>query len=711
MMSFVLVLFTFFSPDALRAKMPEVKMAKEEGPVDIEANELIYDKEQNLYTGRGNVEVHRGDMLLLADHVQLDMATKDLVAWGKVLLREGEDVVECERLEINLDSRLGRIYQARLFLKDQNFHILGREIEKLGEARYRVRDGSFTTCDAKRPPWKFTVKELEVTIEGYGIAKHPVFHIEEIPFLYLPLAIFPVKKERQTGLLMPALLHSSKYGFGVKNAFFWAISKDMDSTLYLDWLGDRGFKEGLEYRYALTKNLNGRANLYFIDDRVSNRDRYAFFLRHDQRFADGLYLKGNVNHVSDNLYPQDFDQDIPDASSIDSRSGRQLRSNLFGGKNWDRFTFLAEGAVFNDLTKESNDETVQKLPQVSFYAHPQPLFRTPFFYDVASSYTHFWREKGLVTHRGDLFPRISYPVRLLDVLKLESDVGLRETFYRSYHDPARELNQWKTRETVEASTELGTEFYRVYEGSSIPKISKLYSVTRWMHTVEPTIGYRYSPRVKQRDLPIFDETDRLAYTSQITYGITQRLVGKPEKEGIDSGPYEYGKFKVSQSYSLGDPFQIDSKGREEDFSNIKGELWWNFSPYVSAQWDAELNAYRWEFDIFNYLVTVQDRRNDTFQVQYRYTRDSTNEINFYTRLRTIKPLYISGSMRYNVLEKMRVENVYGIEYQAQCWALNLTVQDKNRSPDRTQKKELKFQFQVTLLGIGGVGVKPGMFGQ
>jgi LPS-assembly protein len=298
-------------------------------------------------------------------------------------------------------------------------------------------------------------------------------------------------------------------------------------------------------------------------------------------------------------------------------------------------------------------------------------------------------------------------VRLFNVLKLESNVGLRETFYQPYNDPNPELNQWESRETLEAGMEMSTEFYRVYDGTKVSKISNFYKVAKWMHTIEPTVGYQYTPRVRQSDLPLFDELDRIPYTNQFTYGITQRIVGRPEKEGISSGPYEYGKLKVFQSYSLGDPFQIDSKGKERDFSNIKGELWWNFSPTISAQWDAELNPYRWEFNIWNALVSVQDRRTDTFQAQYRYTKDSTNEINFYTRLRTIKPLYVSGSMRYNILEKMRVENTFGAEYQAQCWTLSLTIQDTNRSPDGTMKQERTFQLYFSLLGIGSYGLKPG----
>ena len=51
-----------------------------------------------------------------------------------------------------METRLGRISKARFFLKEQNFRVVGEDVEKLGENRYRVRNGSFTTCDAKRPP-------------------------------------------------------------------------------------------------------------------------------------------------------------------------------------------------------------------------------------------------------------------------------------------------------------------------------------------------------------------------------------------------------------------------------------------------------------------------------------------------------------------------------------------------------------------------------
>ena len=713
--SFFLLFIVIYSPPT-HAKVGEVgvtKEMKEEGPVDIEADELIFEKETQLYQAHGQVEVNRGNFSLKADHVQLNMATKELVAWGNVLFREGEDVIECQRLEVNIETRLGKIHQAKLFLKEQNFHVTGREAEKLGENHYRIRDGSLTTCDAKRPPWKFTVKELEVkemALGGWGIAKGPIFYLEDIPVLYFPWGAFPVRLERQTGFLIPGGGYSNKYGPEMKTGFYWAFAKNMDATFYFDYLGDRGFKEGLEYRYAFTRETKGQAKFYFIDDQVFHNNRYALFVEHQQKFPYDLYLKGKINHVSDHKYVRDYDEDLPEGAKIDSRSSMQLRSVLFGGKNWDHFSFLSQGAVYDDLTKESNDETVRKLPQISFYAHPQSLFKTPLFYDLASSYTHFWREKGVEAHRGDLFPRISYPMRLFNVLKFESDVGLRETLYKSYNDPTNKYDGWKSRETLEAGMEMSTELYRVYDGAMVSKISDLYKVSKWMHTIEPALSYRYSPRVSQHELPIFDEVDRISYTNQVTYGVTQRLVGRPKKEGISSGPYEYGKLKIFQSYSLGDPY-TDLKGKKRDFSNIRGELWWNFSPYVSAQGDAELNPYRGSFDVLNFLIKVKDRRDDAVQVQYRNTKSNVREgnvkeINFDARVKTIAPVYLFAAFRYNLLDHWRVVNMLGGEYQAQCWSSGLVVEHWGRSPDGLQKKELKVHVYFNLLNIGSIGHKP-----
>jgi lipopolysaccharide assembly outer membrane protein LptD (OstA) len=107
-------------------------------------------------------------------------------------------------------------------------------------------------------------------------------------------------------------------------------------------------------------------------------------------------------------------------------------------------------------------------------------------------------------------------------------------------------------------------------------------------------------------------------------------------------------------------------------------------------------------------MTAKDKRNDLVIVQYRNTRSAIREINLDARVKTISPLYLFGSFYYNLLEGMWVQGIFGAEYQAQCWSVGFVVEDINRSPDGTQKKELKFNVYFNLLNIGSVGHKPSL---
>jgi LPS-assembly protein len=364
---------------------------------------------------------------------------------------------------------------------------------------------------------------------------------------------------------------------------------------------------------------------------------------------------------------------------------------------------------------------------MSFYGLPQSLLKTPLFYEFSASYTNFWRKTLTEAQRGDIFPVVSYPMRLFNVLKLDPYFGGRETFYYSRNDPTGKFKGWSSRETLAAGFQTSTEFYRVYDAETFSWISNLFKVAKWMHTIEPTVSYNYSPRVNQNDLPAFDEVDRIPYTNQITYGVTQTLVGRPQKEGITTGAFEYAKLKIFQSYSFTpidwanppppdlfswvDPQPADffsgQQGKKRSFSNIVGELWLHFNPYVSAQWDVQFDPYRGNFEILDFLIKIKDQRNDLVQIQYRDTRDSVRQININARVKTIDPLYVFGALYYNLLEGRWVQMIFGAEYQAQCWSAGFVVTSKNEFTNalRTLSKEVGFQFYVNLLNLGSVGGK------
>jgi len=211
------------------------------GPVRIEADRLSYDRESDIYRAEGGVVITFTGGFLKADSVTLNRASGDAWAHGRALLQTDGDTLEGDILEINLDSKTGVARDGRMFFVRNHLFITGSEIEKSGEATYRIKDGTATTCDGPVADWRFTGKEVDVTVDGYGTLKNGTFQIRDTPVAWLPWLMFPAKTTRQTGLLFPYFGYSQeKLGFDTEIPFYWAVSKSADATLYTRYMDKRG---------------------------------------------------------------------------------------------------------------------------------------------------------------------------------------------------------------------------------------------------------------------------------------------------------------------------------------------------------------------------------------------------------------------------------------------------------------------------------------
>jgi LPS-assembly protein len=486
-----------FEPDAYKA----------EGPITMEADRLTYDQEAGSISLEGTVRIRHQNTSLQADKVIFYDKTRDVMAEGGVILTEGEDILRCDRLEFNIDTKKGVVYQGRLFLKKKNFHITGSKAEKLGEMEYRVYDATLTSCDARVPSWKFSAKRLDVELEGYAKGWWPGFHVKDIPVLYFPWSIFPVKRERQSGFLFPEFSNSSKWGPELTIPFYWAIAPNQDATFYLERIGDargRGFKEGIEYRYAWSRRAEGQIKGFYIWDERLDKSRWSIFADHDQTFPGRYYIKADVNWVSDKDYPVDFDSDIPDEALIDARSRNQLESTLMLGKDWEWGALGAEFSYFRDLEPDPNDPTVdhnratmQRLPQATFFLFQDQFLNTPLFYEMEAEGTHFWREElpanpdliadGEILKGGriDLYPRLAVPLKPYDMIRFEPWIGYRETIYFP-NDPTGIYDEVTSREMYDVGASLATTISRVFP-------LKAGRVRGIKHIIEPEVVYQYIP--------------------------------------------------------------------------------------------------------------------------------------------------------------------------------------------------------------------------
>jgi LPS-assembly protein len=732
-----------------------------EGPVTMEADTLTYEQQGDAISLEGAVRILYKDMTVQADKVIFYDKTKDVVAEGNVVMTEGEDILRCDRLELNIETKKGTVSQGKIFLKKKNFHVTGSKMEKLGESEYRVHDATVTTCDAKLPYWMFTVKQLDVDIEGFGQGWWAGFRVLDIPVLYFPWAIFPVKRDRQSGFLFPEFSNSSKWGPEFRLPFYWNIAPNQDATFYVERIGDtrgRGWKEGAEYRYAWSTQAQGKiSGNYIWDERGDqsawwkerqHKSRWSVFAEHDQRFPHGYYFKTNINYVSDKNYTVDFPSDIPEETRIDATSLNQLESTITVGKNWEWGALETDAYYFRRLyfpdefpaplspdpmEADNNRIAMQMLPQVNLSLYQNRFLETPIFFEMEAQGTNYWRKElpslpvtlprdMLRGGRIDLYPRVSIPLKPLDIVRFEPWIGYRETIY---FDPTGKFDDVTSREIFDAGASLATTFSRVFP-------LEWGKVRGLKHIIEPKVIYTYIPGVNQSDNPDFTHgintdamqtdnpyfnhgIDTITRQNTVTWMLTNYVIGKEVgKDGEVSYP-EYLYLKIYQGYNFSPDLNLTLEGgHRRHLSNLAVEA--RIAPFtwLTGTMNLQYNPYLNVLDAFNAGAQFADTRGDHLGVQYRFTRpfaDSlgallagVEEINAELGIRIIKPLDLYFDYRYNLRDNVRIETVYGLDYRHQCWEVSLRVHDINRQPDPTEpggyNSELKVMVWLTLTGLG-----------
>jgi LPS-assembly protein len=720
-----------------------------QGTVTMEADTLTYNQQGDAISLEGAVRILYKGMTVQADKVIFYDKTKNVVAEGGVVLTEGEDILRCDRLELNIETKKGTVYQGKIFLKKKNFHVTGSKMEKLGESEYRVHDATVTTCDAKLPYWMFTVKELDVDIEGYGQGWWTGFRVLDIPVLYFPWSIFPVKRDRQSGFLFPDFGSSSKWGPEFRLPFYWAIAPNQDATFYVERIGDkrgRGWKEGAEYRYAWSTQAQGKISGNYIWDQRGDetpwwderqdKSRWSIFAEHNQSFPGGYYFKANVNWVSDKNYTVDFSSDIPEETLIDASSLYQLESVISAGKNWQWGALETDAYYFRklffpgesfSLQADDNGATMQMLPQMNFSLYQDRFLETPIFYEMEAQGTNYWREEIplvpgareiLRGGRIDLYPRVSVPLKPFDIVRFEPWIGYRETIYFPQDDRPGVSNDVTSREIFDAGASLATTISRVFP-------VQWGKVRGLKHIIEPKLIYAYIPKVDQTDNPDFAHgidtnwvlpnnpyfnhgMDTITRQNTITWMLTNYLIGKEVgKDGEVTYP-EYLYLRLYQGYNFSPDHSSLVPAERQHPSNLVAEariapVTW-LSGTMNLQYNPNLNV----LDLLNAGVTFADTRGDHLGVQYRFLRSldviqGVEEINAELGIRIIKPLDLYFDYRYNLRDKVRIETVYGLDYRHQCWEVSLRVHDINVQPqtDLTPSgKEIKVMVYITLTGLG-----------
>ncbi|MBF0259213.1 MAG: LPS assembly protein LptD [Desulfamplus sp.] len=422
---------TFLLADSFLICSPAISFSTVEKDASwhISALKVSYDNLKQLYIAEGDVVITGETTKLKADYVEFSNITRDALASGNVLLISGQDSVTCDRLQLNLETERGTIYNGTIFINENHFYIKGDTIEKSGKETYHADRASVTSCDGENPDWKLSGKDIKITIDGYGTAKDATLWAGTIPALYSPVVLFPAKTKRQTGLLTPRLSSSNRKGARVEQPVFLAISRGTDATLYTDFMGERGVKTGLEYRYILSGENYGTIFYDYLNDNKiddgttasedysfastptrGNSDRYWFRMKNSHTFDNIWNVRVDIDYVSDADYLHEFKDGFTGFNtvskyfgdtfgrSIDEYDDITRENSLNINRTWSGSSLNIGAQWFDNVVArqtDTKDTTLQRLPSVELNTVRQQLGKTSLYYDLDSEYRYFYRQDNI----------------------------------------------------------------------------------------------------------------------------------------------------------------------------------------------------------------------------------------------------------------------------------------------------------------------------
>ena len=524
----------------------------------------------------GEVEIDGGAWQFYADQVDMFTDESRLVATGNVVFISEGGRVAADRVEFDVDALNGTFYNATgstqlvegversMFgTQEPEMRFWGEIIEKVGPRTYRLTRGGFTSCVQPTPRWEVKASSVTINLDEYAVLRNAVLAVKGVPLFYLPAMYFPIQEDgRATGLLIPTYGASTIRGQSISNAFFWAVNRSHDATVFHDWFSSTGQGLGAEYRYVLGPGSLGNARTYLLDERETTivdgvgtgtggtptLGRRSYDLRGSaqHRISDALRARGQINYFSDITVQQTFHTDTFNATN---------RSRSFGGNvtgSWGAYTLSSTGDVSETFFGDTNASLYGSAPSVSVDQAERSLLGSPVYFAFTSGYANLLRrskfgsqavDSGL--NRFDVNPLIRVPFTRWPFLTLNTSIGWRQTYWTESLEETTQVANGISRSFVDMQSLItGPVFIKVWDTPNSG-----YS-ERMKHVIEPWIKLQRITAIDNFDQIVqLEGTDSIVgNVTQISYGLNNRLYARRAEGGGASVAREILTVSLLQSY-------------------------------------------------------------------------------------------------------------------------------------------------------------------
>jgi hypothetical protein len=325
-----------------------------------------------------NAEIKYQDMDLTSELIDINWDSSTLTANGVIdtadtsgkglrgtpIMKDRGEAYDGKELGYNFKTKRGRIVVADTKMDEGFYH--GEQIKKMGKDVLFVADGRYTTCDKKDPDYYFYSPKMKVTMQDKVIAEPIYMYIADVPVFWFPVAVFPNKGGRRSGIIPPAIAEDATHGRLLRRlGYYWAMNDYMDLTATSDlytkgsWALQSNFQYNLrdQFRGGLSgeyrKMLEGESN----DPNRIKSTSYNLHVNHSQQIDPTSRFDVNFTFASNNSYKNTID--------LNQALNQAIVSNATLSKSWEGTPNSVNINVSRrqNLTNGNIDES---LPSIGF---------------------------------------------------------------------------------------------------------------------------------------------------------------------------------------------------------------------------------------------------------------------------------------------------------------------------------------------------------
>ena len=508
----------------------------------------VQEKKGDTVLASGEVELHFRDLTLLAEEIQLNTASYEIVASGHVTLQLPSEIISCDRLIYNLKTRQGQMEQVQSIARP-NLLFGAKSLVKKADELYEMKQAWLTNCTQPVPRWSFSVSQASLKPDDYITIKEAVFKIKKVPVFYLPYLRYPLK-ERATGFLFPKVGFTRVKGVFFSESFYWAMAPNLDATITADFYGHQGAGAGTEFRYLLGRDTKGEASFYYFrffnHSHPEDLPRHAHLLRwqHQQLLPGGWRLDGEINYASSFNFLREFESNFSYGISANRSQSLSL------SKSWSLFSFNLRTSRFETYFPQTGQSSVSSYwPQLAFNLFRLKIFRSFFlswqsgYLNQSYSYTRY--DQTTTSYRNaQLFfrPLLSLPLIPFPWLTLNLSAGGNLTYYFQTYAPGTTTRVDQPllvgQKKFDGSLE-GPSFYKIYFRGHEPYLK---------HVIEPFLKYSYESPLSADQASRIISPFGFIRNNQVVYGLNQDFIIRTE-----ASPRQILTIGISQTYYFDPP--------------------------------------------------------------------------------------------------------------------------------------------------------------